>query len=306
MPLEVHVLQALEAEPRQLIDLRRAVGSPPQTTMRGHLRTLVEIGVIERRREEAFAGSVEYALTPPGRELLAVAEVVEAWLGTSPDGEIALGSPAAKSALGALVAGWSSTLVRALAARPLSLTELSRLIPSLNYPSLERRLAALRLAGQIQARPGSRRGTPYTVTAWLRRAVAPIVAAVRWERCHLSARTAPVGRIDAEAALLLAIPLLALPGDVSGLCRLTVEIGSGTAERRLAGVMVEIREGVVSSCTSRLEGRADAWASGKPTGWTSAIMEGETAALEIGGASDLVLAALEGLSEALFRAPQRV
>jgi DNA-binding HxlR family transcriptional regulator len=306
VPLKVQVLQALEAESRQLIDLRRAVGSPPETTMRGHLRTLVEIGVVERRRQDAFPGSVEYALTSPGRELLVVAEVLEAWLGSAPDAGIELGSFAAKSAIGALLAGWSSTIVRALAARPLSLTELSRLIPSLNYPSLERRLAALRLAGQIEALPGSRRGTPYTATEWLRRAVAPIVAAVRWERRHLSAGTAPVGRVDVEAALLLAVPLLALPGDVSGLCRLAVEIRNGAAEQRLAGVVVGVEEGVVSSCTSRLEGRAEAWASGNPTGWTSAIMERETAALEIGGASDLVLAVLHGLSEALFRAPQRV
>ncbi len=45
-------------------------------------------------------------------------------------------------------------------------------ISSLSYPSLERRLAAMRLAGLIEARPGNGRGTPYAVTDWLRRGIA--------------------------------------------------------------------------------------------------------------------------------------
>ena len=43
-PLNVHLLRALEEGPLALIDLRRAVGSPPQSTMRVYSRTLVEIG----------------------------------------------------------------------------------------------------------------------------------------------------------------------------------------------------------------------------------------------------------------------
>ena len=62
LPLHVHVLRALEEEPLALIDLRRAVGSPPQTTMRGHLRSLTEAGILERRRESDFPGSVDYEL----------------------------------------------------------------------------------------------------------------------------------------------------------------------------------------------------------------------------------------------------
>lgn len=305
IPLKVHILQELEEEPRSLSELRRAIGSPPQTTMRGHLRTLAEIGAIERRQEDGFPGSVGYALARPGQELLGVAEALRRWLAVNPEGEVELGSVAAKSSIGALVAGWSSAIVRALAARPLSLTELSRLIPSLNYPSLERRLGALRLAGQIEARPGNSRGTPYGVTQWLRQAAGPIVAAVRWERANLPAEAAPVGRIDAEAALLLAVPLLTLPGDLSGSCRLTVEIRNGVGEPRLAGVMVGVEGGAVTSCTSRLEGRAGAWATGSAGRWTSAVMDREPGLLEIGG-GDLAVAMVEGLHVALFRAPQPV
>lgn len=301
VPLKVHVLQALEKEPRSLIDLRRAVGSPPQTTMRGHVRALVEIGAVESRRRDGFPGSVDYVIGAPGRDLLAVADILQAWLAASPRGEIELGSPAAKSAIGALVAGWSSTIVRALAGRSLSLTELSRLIPSINYPALERRLGALRLVGQIEAREGRARSTPYGPTEWLRRSVAPIVAGVRWERQHLPAGTAPVGRIDAEAAFLLAVPLASLPSELSGTCRLVVEIRGGAGERRPAGVMVEVREGAIRSCISRLEGRAEAWASGSSACWTSAVIDQETSALEIGGDWDLAAGLVEALHGTLFR-----
>jgi DNA-binding HxlR family transcriptional regulator len=305
-PLKAHLLEALKEDPRSLMDLRRAVGSPPQTTMRGHLRTLIEIGVVERQRRNDFPGSVDYALTRPGRDLLGVAEVVRAWLALAPEGRIEYGSVAAKSSIGALVAGWSSTIVRALAGRPLSLTELSRLISSLNYPSLERRLSALRLSGQVEPHPSGGRGTPYGAGEWLRRAVAPIAAGIRWERRHLPSLTAPLGRIDVEAALLLAIPLLSLPSEHNGLCRLTVEIRNGAGESRLAGAMVGIRDGAVSSCTSRLEGRADAWASGSLDSWTGAIMDDEVSRLEIGGDYALALALVEGLNRSLFRVPQPV
>ena len=58
----------------------------------------------------------------------------------APEGPLALGSSTAKSAIKALVEGWGTNMIRALAARPLSLTELNGLISGLSYPSLERRL----------------------------------------------------------------------------------------------------------------------------------------------------------------------
>jgi DNA-binding HxlR family transcriptional regulator len=309
-PLNVYVLRALEEESRPLGDLRHAVGSPAQTTMRGHLRRLAEIGVVERRRQSDFPGSVDYELGGPGHELLAVAEVLQAWLADSPDGPAQLGSPAAKSAIKALVEGWSSAVVRALVAKPLSLTELSRLITGLSYPSLERRLGALRLAGQIERRTGNGRGTPYAVTDWLRRAMAPLAAAVRWERLHLADEAPPLGRIDVEAAFMLAIPLLELPVDLSGHCRLAVELsngnGNGNGGPRLAGVQVGVQEGRVASCISRLEGDAEAWASGSPSAWLGALIEQDSAQLELGGDGNLALGLLDGLHSALFRAPQRV
>lgn len=298
VPLNVHVLLVLAEEPKKLIDLRRAVGSPPQTTMRGQMQTLTRLGIVERRREPAFPASVEYALGPAGRDLATVLGVLQTWLSGAPDGELAPGTVAAKSAIKALVDGWSSTIVRALAAQPLSLTELSRLITSLSYPSLERRLSALRLTQQIEPRPGGGRGTPYGVTNWLRRAVAPLAAAARWERRHAPRDSAPIGRLDVESAFLLSAPLLQVPGNLEGTCRLAVEL-RGAGEQRLAGVRVGVKGGRVVFCSSRLAGDADARVTGTAATWLRAAVAREPIHLEVGGDAELGEAIVDSLSGAL-------
>lgn len=291
-PLNVHLLQALEDGSLPLIDLRRAVGSPPQSTMRVYSRTLVEIGTLERQRQAAFPGTVEYASTESGRALLAIGQILERWLQEAPVGPITLGTTASKSATKALVEGWSTNIIRALAAKPLSLTDLNRLIPRISYPSLERRLGALRLADLVEPYPGEGRGTPYRATPWLRRAIVPLAAGAWWERRYL-AEPPQIGRLDVEAAFLLAIPLIELPPEVSGKCRLAVEIQGGSSPV-FAGVLICVEDGKVISCSSRLEGEAEGWASGSASSWMRR-MNGQEADLEIGGDADLVREIVEAI-----------
>lgn len=293
-PLNISILRTLEKGPESVIDLRKKVSSPPQSTMRIYLRTLNGIGAVERSQEARFQGSVRYAITPAGQALLGVAETVQAWLRASPsDGPIELGSPAAKSAIKALVEGWSSNIIRVLAARPVSLTELNRLIPKLSYPSLERRLTAMRLVGLVEGRRGAR-GTPYAATEWLRRAVAPLISASEWEREYVPELTPPLGRLDVEATFLLAIPLMALSADVNGKVRLAVEVQRG-ASPVFAGVLVGVEEGEVTSCVPGLDGEAQSWISGAPRSWLRRITKGEKDHLEVGGDSLAARAILEGL-----------
>jgi DNA-binding HxlR family transcriptional regulator len=304
VPLNVHVLTALAEEPKSLIDLRRAVGSPPQTTMRGHMRELTRLGVLERRRHADFPGTVDFELGPAGRDLIGVVHVLQSWLSSAPYGPLQPGSVAARSAIKALAEGWSSSIVRALAAQPLSLTELNQLISSLNYPSLERRLSALRLTGQIEPCPNGGRSTPYVATDWLRRAIAPLAAAARWERKHAPEESAPIGRLDIESAFLLSVPMLRISPELSGACRLAVYSGGG-GEHRLAGVVARIKEGRVVSCTSRLEGDADAWATGSAAAWLRAVMERAADHLEVGGDTALAAELISGLPGALFSVRER-
>jgi DNA-binding HxlR family transcriptional regulator len=297
-PLNVHILKTLENEPKALLDLRRAVGSPPQSTMRLYSRTLTEQGLIERRRRAEFPGTAEYEITAAGRDLLGVADVVQDWLRAAPGGPVLLGSTAAKSATKALVEGWSTNVIRALAARPLSLTELNRLIPKVSYPSLERRLGAMRLAGLVDPQPAESRGTPYASAEWLRRAVVPLASAAGWERRYRPKDAQPIGRLDVEAVFLLAIPLVEVPADFTAKCRLAVELQGGSSPV-FAGVLVCFEEGKVVSCSSRLEGEAESWASGSPAQWFRRLNGIDRKALELGGdvaLADTLLDALEAVA----------
>jgi len=301
--MNILILQAVVKGPKQQSELRRDVGSPAQTTLRAQLNRLAEIGAIEKHRRNRFPGVLEYELTKAGRDLLFVVDVLEYWLEKAPDGSLALGSGPAKAAIKALVAGWSTTMLRVLAARPLSLTELDGVIGSLSYPSLERRLGALRLAGQVKACPNNGNGTPYAVTEWLRQGVAPLAAAARWERRHAADTTMSIRVLDVEATFLLAVPLLKLPAGVAGSCRLAVEIPSDT-KRRLAGVAIEIEDGRVASCTTELRGHPSAWALGSSGAWLEAIVKHDTDRLELGGDCRLAGFLVDGLHERLFGAQQ--
>jgi DNA-binding HxlR family transcriptional regulator len=301
VPLNSHVLEALEDEELSLGDLSRAVGHPPATTMRGYLRTLTELELIERRQEADFPGSVSYAITRSGERLLRVGEVLQHWLHSAPHGPISLGTTAAKSAIKALVDGWCSSIVRAIAARPLSLTELNRLLPQLSYPTLERRLTAMRRVGLLEAGPnGSGRGTPYRATSWMRSSIAPLSAAAGWEqRCLAS--PASIGRMDVESTFLLAIPLIKLPAELSGSCRLSVELRGG-ANPEYAGVTVTVEEGRVTSCVTRLGGEVDAWVGGTPLDWFRWVNGRSDHQIELGGDTALALGLADGFHEALVPA----
>jgi len=286
-PLHVHILKALEEGPKGLLDLHREVGSPPQSTMRVYTRTLEELGVLERRRQNEFPATAAYSITPAGESLLKVAGLLQEWLLAAPDGPILLGSMAAKSGIKALVGGWSSNIVRAVAARPLSLTELNVLIPKISYPTLERKLSTMRTARLVEPQPGEGRGTPCGPTAWLRQAVIPLTSASAWERKFAPETTPGIGRLDVEAAFLLSAPLVELEPGQSGRCRLSVEIRGGSSPA-LAGAILGIEEGKVASCTSRLDGDARASASGSALAWMRQMNGGSSGQLEMAG--DLALA----------------
>ncbi|HET8863375.1 MAG TPA: winged helix-turn-helix transcriptional regulator [Solirubrobacterales bacterium] len=298
-PLNVLILQSLQDGPKLQSDLLRRTNTPAQSTLRTQLKRLDEIGAIEKHRRNRFPGVLEHELTAGGHDLLSVMAALEAWLAKAPEGALALDGSAAKAPIKALAEGWSTTMLRALAAGPLSLTDLDRIIGSLSYPTLERRLAALRLANLVEARTSNGRSTPYGVTEWLRQGIAPLGAAARWERRYLPETTAPIGRLDVEAAFLLAVPLLEPPADLSGTCRLAVEIPNG-GERRLAGVMIEMEDSTITTCATRLRVDADAWALGSPTAWLDAVVDCDTARLELGGNRRLVDAVIGGLHGALF------
>lgn len=298
-PLNFRVLQALSSHPMRLAELRRATGLPAQTTLRGHLTSLSEFGVVSKRPTAQMPYAVENELTPMGHEMLEVAELLEAWLQRAPDGQISLETGGARGVVKAFIDGWGSTMMQGLAARPMSLTELDRQIPDLSYPALERRLSSMRMAGLIEARPAPGGGTPYAVTEWARRGVLPLAAASSCERAHLGEMAAAITPGDIEAAFMLTMPLVSLPADTDGTCQLEVEAGPDNS-RELAGVQVVVERGRIASCDSDLHSNPGDYAVGSAARWFRAIVEGTVDLLRFGGARQLPEAIVSGLHVALL------
>lgn len=299
-PLNVMILRALARQPMRLAELRQATGLPAQTTLRGHLTSLSEVGAVSKRPTTQMPYAVENELTPMGENVVEVAEHLEGWLGFAPSGPISLESGGARGVVKAFVDGWGSTMLRCLAAQPMSLTELDRLIPELSYPALERRLSSMRMAGLIEARPGSGGGTPYGVTEWARRGVLPLAIAAACEGRFLGDGAPGVTGVDIEAAFMLATPLVGLATESNGRCRLEV-LEARDQSRGAVEVIVEIAAGRVVSCGSAGEvPSSGSSASGSAGHWFKAVREGTAELLSFGDPRQLGEDLVNGLHTALL------
>lgn len=303
-PLNTRILRAHAAGPQRLNELQEKVGWCAQTTVRAAIANLRRLGALVKQTVGKSPYAVATALSPAGEEMLFVADQVEAWLVLCPDGPIPPEGEEAKGAVKALAGGWSSTLMRALANRPFTLTELDSQIPEVSYSALERRLSWMRRTGQIEPVEQEGRGTHYVVTDWLRRAIAPLCAAGRCERRHLAAQSGPITSVEIEASFLLALPLASLPPYANGTCMLAAQIDSAGTEEKgpgLAGVTVEVERGRVLSRAPKVSTEPTTWAIGAPETWLDVVIDGRIEDLRLGGANpQLALDLLGGIHHALF------
>jgi DNA-binding HxlR family transcriptional regulator len=302
-PLNARVLRAHSGGPIRLAEIRKGISWAPESTIRASISTLCDEGALVRERAYG-SQAVTTQLTPAGHELFFLADVVESWLARCPAGPIVPDSDEGKAAVKALAGGWSTTLIREMANRPTTLVELSRAIPDIPYPVLERRLHWMKLTGQIEPVLGQGRGTPYVVTEWLRRAIAPISVSGRTERRHFATGVGPITDIEVEAAFLMAIPLVSLRPRSVGSCRLVAQTDLTAVDDespKLAGVTVEVERGEVVSCLTDVDSEPLTWGVGTADAWLEAVIDGQIEELRIGGTDpQLGLDLVAGLHLALF------
>jgi len=292
------ILESLAEGPKGQFELRRDAGSPAQSTLRGHLRTLETAGAIARRRRDSFPGALEFTLEESGQELLDVAVDLQRWLSSAPGGPLELGGDAAKAAIKGLVEGWNTTVLTTLAAGPLSLTEMDKRIGTVSYPTIERCLETMRLADQLEVGVRSNKGTPHAVTEWLRRGVGPLTLGARWEHRRKPEGALPIHRPDVEGAFSLVAPLLDLSARRQGICHLSVRLPDGDKRQRFTG-FVEVRGKQAVLGGVHPQTKPDAWASGGVEDWFSALTEAN-GDLKISGKRELAQALLGGVHRTLF------
>lgn len=304
-PLTARILRAHRDDgPLRLSALHEQISWAPNTTLRAAVNKLADMRALEKDTGTAPRSSAQTELTPAGEEMIAVADALDRWLASCPRGPISPDGDEARGAIKALAGGWNSTLMRALASQPFTLTGLGKLIPDISYPSLERRLARMRATGQIEAVEAAERGTPYVVTEWARRAVAPLCVAGRCERRHLPDATAPITDVEVEASFMLVLPLAPLPPTAQGTSMLAVQTESDESQQQgqdLAGITVKVRRGQVVSTVTEVNQSPSTWALGTAETWLDAVIDGRFGELRFGGARPQLAADLvNGLHFALF------
>ncbi|HEY5815835.1 MAG TPA: hypothetical protein VIS95_05785 [Solirubrobacterales bacterium] len=234
--------------------------------------------------------------TSKGELFLAVGLVLERWLHNCPDGPLRIG-PEGADPLAALVCCWSATVIHALAAEPVTLPDLDRAVGLLDYETTEEHLDALLRNGLAQAEDGTGE-TRYAPTEWLREGIAPLAAAARAETLFPEEDVDPPDILDVEASFQLTLPLLQLPADLRGTCRLGVQIPGGPP--LIAGATAQVDSGRVVTSSTLLEQEPATWATGTPRDWLDTLIDPTAGRIEAGGDVQLAQVLLESLHEKLF------
>lgn len=301
IPVNSSILRQLATGPLRLAEMSRTSGAPPETTLRTRLKGLEGDGLVVKRGRDREPGVAEHALTESGEALLIVIASLEKWLGQKPEGPLLIDGAAGKAAIKSFSESWSSTVLQGVAPGPISLSGLANKLRDVTYPSVERRLSAMRRAGQIEAQPNGANATPYVVTEWMQRCVVPLAAAVRWEQAHLPDSPQSMSRGEVDTSFLLALPLLEVEAGMAGSCRMDVRMDDG--EKGPAGASAVVVKGRIVSCTAVREDANDAWATGSQPAWAEALTSSSKRKLRFGGDQPLAKALLGDLRLLLFAPP---
>jgi hypothetical protein len=268
----------------------------------GWPRCEAALRMLERSRETGLAELLQQreAASPDHGGLRFVADTLGRWLRRHPGDPLDLG-PAGAEAIVAMTCSWSVGLTHALAHEPRNMAELCEEVTAFySEDATHDHIEALVRTGQAELLYGDGSGeTRYALTAWGKEALAPLIAAARHECRFPQAEILPPEALDAQAAFQVSLPLLKLPPELRGTCRLGVLLSS--EEPAPVGATVEVDGGRVVSSSILLERDPETWVTGTPQQWCEAVIDPIAAAkLDVGGDTTLAGALLKALHERLF------
>lgn len=241
-------------------------------------------------------------LTPAGREMAYISELMSRWQRNCPGGPLEDDSPDTGPVLEAVVRGWASTATQVLSRGPAGVDALARAIDLVSRENVEQHLEMM-TAARLLDEDEQNGETVYSLTAWGRETIAMLGAAIRLETRHPSPDTLPAQPIDVEGAFNLALPLLSLPRHLHGSCRLAVHLGGEPPEP--IGVTAQVEDGRVVSCAPHLDEEVETWAAASLLDWLDTLAHPSERGIEIGGDAELAEALVGSLQERLFAAPTR-
>jgi hypothetical protein len=241
-----------------------------------------------------------YRVSAKGAQIVYAAGILQRWLRNRPGGPLEIGAQGGR-AMASLLCGWSATITHALAREPLTLAELDRAVePVPEREVVAEHVEAMCRVGQAKVLEDGGE-TRYALTDWMREGIAPIAAAA-WVEVHYPGQAmAPPDVLDVEAAFGLALPLLRLPLDLRGTCRLGVQIPGGPP--LMAGATVEVERGAVVTSSTLLEESPETFATGSPLDWLDTLIDPAAGKITVGGDTRLAGALIGSLHERLFDVP---
>jgi DNA-binding transcriptional ArsR family regulator len=242
--------------------------------------------------------SGDFEVSSSGQEALFLAAAIERWLGAAPQGRIEYGGPAAEQAIDTLVGAWSAAIVHALARGPMSIDDLDGAIEGLGRSRIERHLMAMRSTRLVEVL-GDGDAALYSINGWLRLGIAPLIVSARLERNRPTEEMTPVDGSDVEAGFRMALGLIELPEELTGVCRLRLNLDEGRDDY-MSGVTAHVEMGRIVAVEPNIEEPADAWAHGTLEDWLDTVINLDARAVATGGDAWLTAALVRAIHRRLF------
>jgi DNA-binding HxlR family transcriptional regulator len=293
--LNSSILRALMGGPLSVPELGRRLGPTSRTTRFSRLRDLERLGIITREKRPGTPPVAYCGLSPSGRELLPVVRRFARWLAESPDAPSSPDELDGARSIKALAVAWDTTVLRWLAERPCSVTELDSLSPpDVTHHEVRTARESLSGVGMISPVASDERGQPYAANEWTRRAAGCIAAAIRWKKAFL-AGARPPSPAEAEGLLRLLLPLVEIqPTLQDGVCTLRID--------RHANLPVLVMgDGRIVPCEPPPDHPRVSQVSGDAEAWFRAFLDGRTDSLRMRGGIHLTVALAGGLHRACMQ-----